>query len=357
MEYRCRFLLVLHSVLREDERMENSNVVGLSRNTAPVESPGLVDQLADAVARRLSVDNLRSAVNLTFGDLFNRWLRDHATPHYSAKCSRNYQRMFNSYFQQWKDVRCYDIKRGDVQQWQVRLAENVGPTTANRARELMRMVFNRAIAWELLPDNYNPATKIRKFRTQSRERFLQADELPRFFEALKTLRYDSTRDCILMCLLTAQRVGNVREMRWDQIDFRRQVWTIPRTKNGTSHIVPLVPLAMAILDRRKVRATTEWVFTNAAGTGHITKLEKAWRQLLDRADIKDLRIHDLRRSHASWQAITGANMIAIAKTLNHRDLNSTAIYARLNVSEQRKAMVGAVDAMLAGIGDGRSDEF
>jgi integrase len=325
--------------------MESSNVVGMSR--ALPSDPGLVDRLADAVARRLSVDNLRSAVNLTFGDLFDRWMRDHATPHYSERCRRNYGRMFSSYFQQWKDVGVYDMKRGDVQQWQVRLADNIGPTTANRCRELMRMVFNRAIDWEMLPDNYNPATKLRKFRTESRDRFLQADELPAFFGALKTLRYDASRDCILMCLLTAQRVGNVREMKWDQIDFRRQVWTIPRTKNGTPHIVPLVPMAMAVLDRRKARAATEWVFANQAGTNHITKLDFAWRVLIERAGIKNLRIHDLRRSHASWQAITGANMIAIARTLNHRDLTSTAIYARLNVSEQRKAMLGAVDAILA----------
>ena len=49
---------------------------------------------------------------------------------------------------------------------------------------------------------------------------------------------------------------------------------------------------------------------------------------------------------ASWQAITGANISLIAATLNHKDLSSTAIYARLNTDAIRGAMKGATQAIL-----------
>jgi integrase len=314
------------------------------------DNPQLISAIAEAVASRLSPEHARSAVAVTFDDIYQRWLNDYAKVHYQEWTWRNYERMYRSYFVGWKDQNVYHIRRGDVQAWVARLADNIGNTTANRNRELMRMIYNRAIEWELIPDNYNPATKIRHFATESRARFLQADELPRFFAALQTLRYEATRDCLLMCLLTAQRVGNVRAMAWDQIDFARMVWTIPRTKNGTGHVVPLVPLAMAILDRRVVNKKSQWVFANQKQTGPISRLQKAWERLIERAGIENLRIHDLRRSHASWQAIGGANISVIAKTLNHRDLHSTAIYARLNVTEQRNAMTMATNEILKAAG-------
>lgn len=313
-------------------------------------SAAVVNLIADEVAKRLSVEHLRSVVSVTFGELFDRWMRDYATPHMQPKTRQNYERMFRCYFMQWKDAQVYAIKRSDVAAWQSRLAENIGATTANRARELMRMVFNKAIEWELIPDNYNPATKLRKFALQSRDRFLQADELPRFFAALPTLRYDAARDCILMCLLTAQRVGNVKTMRWDQIDLNRAVWTIPRTKNGSPHVVPLVPWALEVLRRRKDKSASAWVFPSPFKDAPISKLEKAWQELLRKAGIDNLRIHDLRRSHASWQAIAGVNVSNIAYTLNHRDLTATSIYARLNVDAPRVAMMSGINAMLVAAG-------
>ncbi len=68
---------------------------------------------------------------------------------------------------------------------------------------------------------------------------------------------------------------------------------------------------------------------------------------MDRADIQDLRIHDLRRSLGSWQAATGASLSIIGKTLAHQNVSTTAIYARLNIDPVREAMSKATQAMLS----------
>jgi len=207
------------------------------------------------------------------------------------------------------------------------------------------MVYNKAQEWDLIAQ-YNPGTKIKKFRLQPRERFLQPDELPRFFTALQSLRYETTRDLILMLLFTGARISNVREMRWDQIDEKLRIWRIPKTKNGDSQVVPLTMEAMSVLANRKRENNTEWVFANRWKNSHRKSFDLAWRTLLLNAQIEDLRPHDLRRSLASWQAITGANITQIAATLNHKDLSSTQIYARLNTDAIRDAMKGATQAML-----------
>jgi len=51
---------------------------------------------------------------------------------------------------------------------------------------------------------------------------------------------------------------------------------------------------------------------------------------------------------ASWQAMTGANISVITATLNHKDLKSVQIYARLQVEPVRDAMATATTKMLSG---------
>lgn len=80
--------------------------------------------------------------------------------------------------------------------------------------------------------------------------------------------------------------------------------------------------------------------------------KKAWKKILERAGIQDLRLHDLRRSLGSWQAVTGASLAVIGKTLAHKNVSTTAIYARLNLDPVRASMDTATKAMLEAVGYG-----
>ena len=71
-----------------------------------------------------------------------------------------------------------------------------------------------------------------------------------------------------------------------------------------------------------------------------------WKRILDKAGIKDLRLHDLRRTLGSWQAATGANTYMIGHSLGHKSPQSTAVYARLNLDPVRNSVEKATQAML-----------
>ena len=75
------------------------------------------------------------------------------------------------------------------------------------------------------------------------------------------------------------------------------------------------------------------------------------------AGIKDLRIHNLRRSLGSWQAATGASLTVIGKTLAHKNVNTTAIYAQLNLDPVRESMDKAAKVMLKAVGYGDSRDL
>jgi integrase len=208
------------------------------------------------------------------------------------------------------------------------------------------MLFNKAVEFGVW-DKVNPAKGIKKFRETSRDRFLQPHELPNFFKALAEETNEPIRDYVLLSLLTGARRGNVLSMCWEDIRFETSEWYIPETKNGLPHTVTLTQEAVAILVQRKKQQIekTPFVFPSTGAKGHLTEPKKGWKRLLEHANIKNLRIHDLRRTLGSWQAREGASLTIIGKSLNHKSPLSTSIYARLDLDPVRFSIEKAVDAM------------
>jgi integrase len=206
-------------------------------------------------------------------------------------------------------------------------------------------MFNKAIHWGY--NGNNPAQGIKNFQEQARDRALQPDELSAFFEALNQEANHLFKAYFYISLLTGARRSNVLSMRWDNIHFgENPEWKIPITKNGETHIVALAPQTVDILKELKATSNSDWVFPSLTSkSGHIEEPKKAWKRVLDKAGIKDLRIHDLRRTLASWQVRTGANSFIIGKTLGHKNQQATAIYARVAKDVARSSIEDAVNAM------------
>ena len=219
------------------------------------------------------------------------------------------------------------------------------PTTANRVKALISSVFGWAISAGLW--DKNPATGVKLNREHSRDRFIQGEELPRFFQALADEQNDTMRDYFLLSLLTGAWRSNVLAMQWADVNFDRAEWRIGKTKNGTPQTVTLSPEALAVLQARKPGEPGRFVLPGHGKSGHLAEPKKGWQRVLERAGIADLRIHDLRRTLGSWQAKTGASMAIIGKSLNHKNQNTTAIYARLDLDPVRESVNTATSAMMA----------
>ena len=130
----------------------------------------------------------------------------------------------------------------------------------------------------------------------------------------------------------------------------RALWTIPheQAKAGESIAVPLVPDAVDILKRRHESANgSPFVFASRGKSGHIIEPKTAWDRVLKRADIEDLRLHDLRRTFGSWQAASGVSLNIIGKSMGHKNQSTTAVYARLALDPVREAVNTGTAAMMA----------
>ena len=283
----------------------------------------------------------------TLKELFDDWL-----PHAQQRKRSwaNDQRMFNKYFTAWHNWKLPSITVAAVAGWHSEIGRKHGPIQANRCKALLRTLFNHAET--IGYTSKNPCRNIKSFDEQSRERFLLPDEMQAFFKAV-IAQEPKWRDFFLLCILTGQRKGNVQSMQWVEIDLINGIWTIPAAKSKAkkSITVPLSPPALAIVKRRYAenqaeKAPSPWVFPGRAGKC-IFDPTKPWKSILAKSGIENLHIHDLRRSLGSWQAALGSSLAVIGKSLGHNDLESTQVYARLQLDPVRESVTKAGAAMLA----------
>ena len=280
---------------------------------------------------------------MTFVDLFNQYMERHAKPR--KRTWQEDQNQFDRYLGSLANKKLSTITRKDVAALHGKIGKTA-PTAANRLLALLSSVFGRAIEFGLW-EGGNPCIGIRRFPEQSRDRFLSADELRRFFEAMDQEPDSTTRDFFIVALLTGARRANVLEMKWADLDLDAATWRIGRTKNGTPQTVALVEPVVELLRERKRQATSVFVFPGKGATGHLVEPKRGWTRICKAAGIEGARIHDLRRTMGSWQAKTGASLPVIGKSLNHKSQTTTAIYARLDLDPVRSAMEKAAAAMLA----------
>lgn len=282
----------------------------------------------------------------TFGELFIEYLEKHSKVH---KRSWLYdEREVTKFLSHWFKRKISSIDRPEVEKLHAKIGKENGTYQANRLLERIRSIFNKALDWGW--EGVNPAQGIKKFKEKSRDRFLQPDELPRFFDALSNEPNETARDFFMISLLTGARKSNTLAMRWQDINFATQTWRIEETKNGEAQTVHLPKQALGILAERKSHSASSWVFPGSGKSGHLADPKKAWARILKEAGIADLRIHDLRRTLGSYQAATGANGFIIGKSLGHRSQQSTAIYARLNLDPVRESVNKATDVMFGYMG-------
>ena len=279
----------------------------------------------------------------TLRDLFADYLERHAKVH--KKSWIEDQRQFDRYMKKFSGRKLSSFQPSDFQRLHHKIGEENGNYAANRLLSLLRAMFNRAKDWGVWTKD-NPTQGIKKFKEKSRDRFLQSDELPKFFQALQDEENEAMRDYFLISLLTGARRANVLSMRWADINFDRKEWRIEETKSGDPQTIPLTPEVTSILKERKKQADSLFVFPGIGKSGHMMEPKSGWKRILTRAGLQDLRIHDLRRTLGSWQAATGSSLPVIGKALGHKNASTTFIYARLDIDPVRKSVETANQAML-----------
>jgi integrase len=252
-------------------------------------------------------------------------------------------------------VRLADLHRRDVNRVLDSIISRNRPIEANRVFGDMRAMLRWALARGDL-DRDPMAGMAAPSPPRSRDRVLSETELARFWAALPAALPKSidAQRVLQLCLITAQRVGEVAGLEQSELDLKVRTWTIPavRAKNGHAHTVPLSSLAIAIIedaigdagDRARLFdvpavAVARWVGRAQKPFG----ISPGWTP------------HDLRRSAITHMAALGTPPVVLGHVANHRSVTKAgitlAVYSRYTYAkETRQALDAWADRVAAIIG-------
>jgi len=210
----------------------------------------------------------------------------------------------------------------------------------------MKAAFNKAIDWEMITTN--PFAKIKfKMQQETKPVFIQKDELLQILQQTKSVEM---RDIFSFSFYTGCRLGEVLNLRWSNIDLKRQLITIGdenfTTKNGKSRIIPTATEVNEILFRKKLLELnlTRFVFSKSNGFPfHKDYVSRCFKNSRRKAGLpEEIHFHSLRHSFASILAINGVPLVTIKELLGHSSIVTTQIYSHSDLESLQKA-VGKFD--------------
>lgn len=144
---------------------------------------------------------------------------------------------------------------------------------------------------------------------------------------------------VLLGLDSGMRLGEILQMKWDDLDTDGQVLYIPaaNTKTSDARLVPVSDRTLAEL--RKVRP-----LSSGATAFDIKYIGKAFNAAVHLAEIKDLTFHDLRRTFATRQIAAGTNLGMIARATGHKDLKILQEHYNKVASVEMRQFADRIDA-------------
>lgn len=176
----------------------------------------------------------------------------------------------------------------------------------------------------------NPVQMVRKPQSPpSRGRVLANEEVSKLLQALDPTgrRSHWTKPAVQLALATAMRRGELLSLRWEHIDLNARTAFLPNTKNGDSRTVPLSSAAIQIL------AELPRHISGVVLPVKFFSLDAAFNRGVDRAGLKDVRFHDLRRTAITRMAEKLPNVIELAAVSGHKSLMVLKQYYRPSASE------------------------
>lgn len=213
-----------------------------------------------------------------------------------------------------------DVALVDLNLLVERVRNRKAQITANRLIALLSRFFNVAVRKGYLEISH--AHKLEKTPEKARERALSSQEIKElwlYLQSKTNKRSEAVTDLIKILMLTGKRTGEVREMEWKELDLDARTWTIPlhKVKNRKKSVtVYLSTLVAAILNKRRLSATSPFVFPNQRGEGAMT--ETVCSRFIERSPF-DFRVHDLRRTVTTFLAEAEIPPGVIDRMLGHSD--------------------------------------
>lgn len=244
------------------------------------------------------------------------------------------------------------IVRSDAQRLHDRLSHT--PYQANRAAALLSRIFSYAEDLEAVRLGSNPTRLVRKYKEKQRETILSNAETIRVGKAMRELMAANPQSApayqaVQFLFLTGCRVGEALKLRWEDIDLDRSILVFREGKTGTRKH-PMSSKLTEMIISLPSRDSSPWVFPSRDPSKQRVDLKKTWANICMRAEIENVRLHDIRHTVLTdLAAVTDIKTVALIA--GHKSTDTTNRYLHEREERTQKAMeraAGSMDSLLSG---------
>ena len=237
------------------------------------------------------------------------------------------------------DAEQYQIQRKDgiLQIKGVSRKDRVSNTTINLELILLKHIFKKAVQWGYLPAS--PLRFVKKLKqVPGRVRYVKPAEWQRLLSACSP----DMRNLVIFARHTGLRRGEILNLQWTDIDWDNKKITVCERKNNTNMIIPIKEVIFKMLKSMFASASSCYVFPGTNGKPRTT-YKTGFNAACKRANITDLRFHDLRHTFASDLINSGADLSTVQQLMGHKSIVSTMRYVHPTEKHMRMVINAAVE--------------
>lgn len=319
-------------------------------------------KLANEVAHQRDIEPQR----IKLGEYLDRWLQDSAKPRVRETTHANYAGVIKNHIKpHLGGVPLAKLTAFQIQGLYACL-EQAGKSaeTIRLVHAVLHRALKQAVRWRLIP--FNMAADVdRPKAVQTDISPLTADQVN---DLLKAARGNRLEAIYVLAVTAGMRLGELLGLQWSDIDLKGKAVMVqhslqelngklklaePKTARGRRRI-DLPQMAIDALVRHRARLLKEglagvlWVFPNASGgpwrRSHFHFNE--YKPLLKRANLPDIRFHDLRHTSATLLLSQGVHPKVVQERLGHSQISVTLdTYSHVLPTMQLEA-AGKFDQML-----------
>ena len=216
-----------------------------------------------------------------------------------------------------------------------------GVAEAQKSFRIVNAIFrskgNDNVGAEKLLPQGNPVEVLKDKRQRHvlkrRENFLDGEQRERLLAELMHIGHPEYKagvtqddaDLVWLLLHTGCRFNEIKNMRWENIDWKKETLTAVDTKNGTNHTLPITGRIKVVLERRLLTRKGDFIFPSPRDSDKVMTARATFERLSKAIDFK-FTAHDLRRTLATVASEQGVDLDAVGRVLNHKKQGVTAGY-------------------------------
>lgn len=302
----------------------------------------------DLIGRAERGEPLEDAPVTRFGPFANDWLESRRRTVKSWPVESGHVK--NSLVPYFGNMNMDAITFQDVNKWQAKRLETLAPATVQRQLNTLKTVLNEARRAGKV--TRNPCGDAKKLRgIEPRQRYLDVIEAGKLVSTASQIA-EWMPDFLAWLLHSGMRRGEALALTWE--DVRRvggmTAISIRNTKSGKPRFISCNADMAAILERRReARPDQDKVFPIPLIT-----LKRKMKILQEKAGIRDIRLHDLRRTNATHLARAGVDLRTLSGRIGHRDLTMLhSVYSVFGKDDQAADAAQAIFGKLIGPPEGK----